>query len=70
VRGRTPFEAVDAFTRALQLALSCVTRAALDIRGGYYPGAAHPLTLPDGDSVRLRGDARLALAVDLSISGT
>jgi hypothetical protein len=45
--------------------MSCITRAALAIRGGYHPGPEHPLTLADAEPVRLAGDARLALAVEM-----
>ena len=50
--GATPQEAVHNFVTPLQLALSCVTNAVLDWRGGYRPGAVHGVVLNDGEAVR------------------
>ncbi len=42
--------------------MACITRAVIDVRGGYYPASdPHSLTLGDGGPVRLAGDARLSL---------
>ncbi|MBI4579704.1 MAG: hypothetical protein HY718_08385 [Planctomycetes bacterium] len=64
--GRTSAQAVQAFVDPLQLALSCVTDAVVNIGGGYHPAdEPHALTLGDGSPVRLRGDPPLALSVIL-----
>jgi hypothetical protein len=65
VAARTPYEAVRAFIRPLQQSLSCITRASLNIRGGYHSGPDHPLTLAGAEPVRLAGDARWALAIEM-----
>ena len=62
---RTPYDAVRAFIRPLQQSLSCISRAAFDIRGGYHPGPEHPLTLAGGEPVRLSGAARLSFSVEM-----
>ena len=62
---RTPHDAVRPFIRPLQQTLSCISRAALGIRGGYHPGPAHPLTLAGAEPVRLSGAIRLALSVEM-----
>ncbi len=50
----------------LQSALSCVSRTVLDARGAYYPAARpHPLSLSDDAAVRLGGNARLSLTVEI-----
>lgn len=48
----------------LQLALSCVTQAVINVRGGYHPAPEpHVLLLGDGGPVRLPGDPALALSL-------
>lgn len=62
--GRTPPEAVQKFLDSLQRALSCVTVAVLNSRGGYYPSEfPHPLTLGGGLPVELGRGSGLAVEV-------
>lgn len=63
---RTPAQAVAEFVELLQQALSCVTNAVLDVRGGYFPSdEPHAATLNGGIAVRLHSDAQLGLLVTL-----
>ena len=63
--GRTPHDALQAFERPLQRALSCLTPAVLDVQSGFHPGRVHPLTIAGGEPVRLSGTTRLALSMRL-----
>jgi hypothetical protein len=64
--GDTPAEAVERFHRPLRRALSCVTRAVVDVKGGYYLSPEpHELVLGGGDPVRLRGPERIGLSVKM-----
>ena len=61
---RIPREAVQAFLKSFQLALSCVTRAVADVRGGYYSRERpHLLTVGDLDPLPLAGAGRLSLSI-------
>ena len=59
--GKSPHEAVENYLRPLRRALSCVTKAGLQITGR-HPGPKHSLTLGGGPPVPLRGG--LALTVE------
>lgn len=62
--GRSPAEAVTSYLQALQLALSCVTPAVLNVSGGYYiSDAPHALVLNRGLPVELRSNPRLKISV-------
>jgi len=62
--GRTPSEAVNNYLGPLQRAISCVTKAVLNVRGGYYPSPdPHPLALGDGAPVTISSDPPLLLTV-------
>jgi hypothetical protein len=52
--GRTPHEATHAFLEKLRLALSCVTDAVLNNRGGSWPSETpHVVVLADGGPQRI-----------------
>lgn len=62
--GSSPAAAVTAFVAPLQLALSCVSPAVLDVSGGYHVAEApHALTLAEGEAVRLPGPSDLSLLI-------
>lgn len=61
--GSTPQEAVHNFVGPLQRALSCLTDAVLDWRGGYHLGARHAVVLNQGEPATL---ARSRLAIRVS----
>jgi hypothetical protein len=60
--GRSPSEAVQRHLAPLQRSLSCITRAVVDVGGGYFI-AEHPhtLTIAAGESVPLAGPGKLSL---------
>ncbi len=61
---RRPHEAAAAFTENLGRAISCVTNAVFDIRGGYHPTPTpHVAALNSGLPVPLAGAAGLRLSV-------
>ena len=63
---RSPAQAAQEFSETLQLVVSTVTDGVLTIRNGYYPSPKpHALTFADSSTVRMHGDVRLALSVDL-----
>lgn len=62
--GRTPHEAVTNFYLPLQKAVDCVTRAVLDVGGGYYVAdKPHILSFVDAESIKLSGDTGLRLRI-------
>jgi hypothetical protein len=62
--GRSPAEAVNAFLEPLQQTLSCVSRAVLDVAGGYWVAAEpHGLTINGGLPAPLRSNHGLGLIV-------
>ncbi len=63
--GRTPAEAVNNFLGPLQRVISCVTRAQLNVKGGYYPTTdePHALVLGDGLPQKLPGETDLSLVL-------
>jgi len=64
--GRTPHEATHAFLEKLQLALSCVTGAVLNNRGGSYVSETpHVVTLRDGSAERLSTEDDIWLGVTM-----
>ena len=64
--GRTPAEAVQNFVEPIQLALSCVTRAVVDVSGGYYTRSEpHALVLNRGEPSQLTGATRIWLSAIL-----
>jgi hypothetical protein len=64
--GDNPPEAVANFIEPLQRALSCITRAVINVRGGFYPAdEPHVLTVGTGESVQLGGESRLALTTTM-----
>ena len=66
--GNTAAEAVYSYVELLQKAVSCVTKAVLDVSGGYYVSdKPHSLTFGDGLPQRLAG-ANLYLSISSSIA--
>jgi hypothetical protein len=66
VPARSSAQAAHEFSETLQLVVSTVTDGVLTIRDGYYPSPnPHALTFADSSTVRMHGDVRLALSVDL-----
>jgi len=62
--GRSPAEAVNAFLEPLSRALSCFTRAVLDVSGGYHVAERpHALTLAGGEPVQLQAQIPLWLSI-------
>lgn len=61
--GRTEHEAVQSFIDPLQLALSCATRAVINVSGGYSRDKVHMLVLNRGEAVRLQGGAGIWLSI-------
>ena len=56
--GRNPAEAVQNFISPLQSAISCITNAPINIRGGYYASDTPlPLLLGDGSPIKLMGQS-------------
>ncbi len=52
--GRTPAEAVNNYVDPIQLAVSCVSDAVVNVRGGYYPSnTSHTLVMNENTPVRL-----------------
>lgn len=64
MRASSSAEAVELYRAAAARAVSCVSRAHIDVGGG-YGGADVPraLLMAGGDAVALRGDRRLTLSV-------
>jgi hypothetical protein len=64
--GHSPAEAVASFLAPLQRAVSCVSPAVLNVRGGYAPAETpHAVTLAGGRRAALKGDSGLALRATL-----
>ena len=64
--GDTPAEAVRSLVDRVQRAISCLTRAVVDVRGGYWPSdEPHALTLGAGDPVPIQAAQGLHLSVRL-----
>jgi hypothetical protein len=60
---RTPAEAVAAFVEPLGRAVSCITNAVINVRGGYQPSVSpHAITLNDGTAVRLASDLFIVIS--------
>ena len=54
--GRTPAEAVREYVDTIQLAISCVTNAVADVKGGYYVSdTPHILELNGSNPIRISG---------------
>ena len=60
--GRTPAQAVNSYMESIQLAVSCVSYAVVNVGGGYYPAdRPHTLRLNEDRPIRLGGPARIWL---------
>jgi hypothetical protein len=61
---KNPAEAVNNYRDLLQRAISCVTDAVINVRGGYYVSERpHFLTIGDGESVKLDSNSDLRLSI-------
>lgn len=60
----SPAEAVELYRGAVARAVSCLTRAHIDVGSAYArPDVPHPLVMAGGDPVALRGERQLTLSV-------